>query len=165
MDNLEKQINDLSQKVVDLLIDKNLKISTAESCTGGMVASSISNIIGSSTVFEFGMVTYCDKIKNEKLNIPLEILEEFGAVSHQTSQLMAKNINEMASSNIGLSVTGLAGPNGDGSGKEIGTVFVSVCKDGTINTKKFIFNDKPYNRIEIKKMATINGLKMILDIV
>lgn len=164
MDNFEKQINELSQNVVDLLINNNFKISTAESCTGGMLASSISNIIGSSIVFEFGVITYSDRVKNQKLNISKEILKDFGAVSQQTSELMAKNIKDISDSNVGVSITGLAGPNGDGSGKEIGTVFISVYKDGEMNTQKFIFNEKPYSRIEIKKMSTINALKMILNV-
>ena len=102
----------LSLKVVKLLIKKRLKISLAESCTGGLLSSSITSISGSSKVFTLGLVTYSNKAKINILKVPKNIILKYGAVSHETCLSMVKNLNKISKTNISVSITGVAGPNG-----------------------------------------------------
>ena len=102
----------LSQKIVNLLTKKKLSISFAESCTGGLLASSITSISGSSKVFTLGLVTYSNNAKINILKVPQNIISRHGAVSHQTCMYIVRNLNRISKTNIAVSITGVAGPNG-----------------------------------------------------
>jgi PncC family amidohydrolase len=102
----------LGKKLVNKLIKKKLTISIAESCTGGLFCSSITSISGSSKVFSVGLITYSNQSKTNVLKVPKKIIKKYGAVSEQVSMAMVKNVNKIITTNISVSITGIAGPNG-----------------------------------------------------
>jgi len=127
----------LSQNVVNLLKKKNLKISFAESCTGGLLSSSITSVSGSSKVFTLGLITYSNKAKINVLKVPKMIILKNGAVSYETCLSMVKNLSKISRTNISVSITGVAGPKGGTKHKPVGLVFIGICIYGkTIILKK-----------------------------
>ena len=153
----------LSQKVVKLLSRKRLKISLAESCTGGLLSSSITSISGSSKVFTIGLVTYSNQAKIKFLKVPKKIILKHGAVSYETCLSMVKNLNKISKTNIAVSITGIAGPNGGTKKKPVGLVYIGIKKGNKIIVKKNIFKNK--NRSSIQKYTVNQALKMILDVI
>ena len=150
----------LSQKVVKLLIKKNLKISFAESCTGGLLSSSITSISGSSKVFTLGLITYSNQAKINILKVPKKIILKHGAVSYETCFSMVKNLNKISKTNISVSITGVAGPKGGTKQKPVGLVFIGVKKGNKTVVKKFLFRSKKRNSIQ---KSTVNkSLNLIL---
>jgi len=152
----------LSQKIVKLLSKKRLNISFAESCTGGLLSSSITSISGSSKIFTFGLVTYSNKSKMNILKIPKKIIMKHGAVSYETCLYMVKNLNKISKTNISLSITGVAGPKGGTKQKPVGLVFIGIKKGNKILIRKFLFKNK--KRILIQKASVNNALNLILRI-
>ena len=138
----------LSQKVVKLLSKQRLKISLAESCTGGLLSSSITSISGSSKVFTLGFVTYSNQAKINILKIPKRIITKHGAVSYETCLSMVKNLNKISKTNISMSITGVAGPKGGTKQKPVGLVYIGIKKGNKILVKKFLFKDKKRNAIQ-----------------
>ena len=151
----------LSQKVVKLLSKKRLKISFAESCTGGLLSSSITSISGSSKVFTLGFVTYSNLAKINILKVPKKILIKHGAVSYETCSSMVKNINKISKTNISLSITGVAGPKGVTTQKPVGLVFIGIKKGNKTFVKKFLFKNK--KRSSIQKATVNKALNLILS--
>ena len=130
--------NSLAQTVVELLKQHNLKVSFAESCTGGLIASKITNVSGASDVFDCGVVTYSNEMKEKLLGVPNEMLEKFGAVSKEVAEAMAIGVCKLANSNIGVGVTGIAGPNGGTPNKPVGLVYIGICGiDGNAEVQEF----------------------------
>ena len=117
---------DKAQLVVDLLINKGLKISTAESCTGGLLAERITSIPGSSKCFEMGVITYSNQSKIKILNVSQDTLETFGAVSEQTALEMSTGIKTLSNADIAIGITGIAGPTGGTLNKPIGLVYIAI---------------------------------------
>ena len=153
----------LSQKVVKLLSKQRLKISLAESCTGGLLSSSITSISGSSKVFTLGMITYSNQAKINILKVPKRIIMKHGAVSYETCLSMVKNLNKISKTNISVSITGVAGPKGGTKQKPIGLVFIGIKKGNKTLIKKFLFKNKKRNLIQ---KATVNqAYKMLLKII
>ena len=151
----------LSQKVVKLLSKKRLKISFAESCTGGLLSSSITSISGSSKVFTLGLVTYSNQAKTNILKVPKKIIMKHGAVSYETCLSMVKNLYKISKTNISISVTGVAGPNGGTKQKPVGLVFIGVKKGNKTLVKKFLFKNRTRNSIQ---RSTVNrALSLILS--
>ena len=151
----------LSQKVVKLLSKKRLKISFAESCTGGLLSSSITSISGSSKVFALGLVTYSNQAKINILKVPKKIIMKHGAVSYETCLSMVKNLYKISRTNISLSITGVAGPNGGTKQKPVGLVFIGVKKGNKTLVKKFLFKNRTRNSIQ---RSTVNkSLNLILS--
>ncbi len=150
----------LAKKVVKLLSKKRLKISFAESCTGGLLSSSITSISGSSKVFTIGLVTYSNLSKINILKVPKKILIKHGAVSYETCSSMVKNINKISKTNISLSITGVAGPKGGTSRKPVGLVFIGIKKGNKTLIKKFLFKNK--KRSSIQKATVNKALNLIL---
>ena len=151
----------LAKKVVKLLSKKRLKISFAESCTGGLLSSSITSISGSSKVFTLGFVTYSNLAKINILKVPKKILIKHGAVSYETCSSMVKNINKISKTNISLSITGVAGPKGGTRGKPVGLVFIGIKKGNKTLIKKFLFKNK--TRSSIQKATVNKALNLILS--
>ena len=150
----------LSQKLVKLLHKKKLKISLAESCTGGILSSSITSISGSSKVFNLGIIAYSNKSKIEILKVPKKILGKYGSVSEQVCKVMAKNVSKIGNTNMSVSVTGIAGPRGGTEKKPVGLVYVGIKKGSKIIVKKYLFKNKGRSYIQ---NATVNKcLKLIL---
>ena len=152
----------LSKKLVKILSSKKLKISFAESCTGGLLASSITSISGSSKIFTLGMVTYSNQSKINILKVPKKIITKYGAVSHETCLEMVKNLSRISRTNISLSITGVAGPKGGTKEKPVGLVYIGLKKGNKILVKKYFFKNKSRNSIQ--KATAIKALNLILSI-
>jgi len=152
----------LSLKIVNFLTKKKLNISFVESCTGGLLASSITSISGSSKVFTVGLVTYSNNAKINILKVPKNIISRYGAVSHQTCMHMVKNLNKISKTNISVSITGIAGPNGGTKKKPVGLVYIGIKKGNKLLVKKYFFKNKKRQQIQ---RATVNkALKLVLSI-
>ena len=155
-------MNNLSLKILKLLTKKKLTLSFAESCTGGLLASSITSISGSSKVFNMGLVTYSNNAKVKLLQVPKKTITKYGAVSHETCLSMVKNLSKISKANISISITGVAGPNGGSKAKPVGLVYIGLKKGSKIIVKKNLFKSK--KRISIQKDTAKQALKMILNI-
>ena len=154
-------INKLSQRVVKLLGKKKLKISFVESCTGGLLSSSITSISGSSKIFTIGLVTYSNQAKINILKVPKKIIMKHGAVSYETCLYMVKNLNKISKTNISVSITGVAGPKGGTKLKPIGLVYIGIKKGNKVLVKKNFFKNNKRNLIQ---KATVNkALNLILS--
>ena len=151
----------LSQRIVKLLIKKRLKISFVESCTGGLLSSSITSISGSSKIFTLGLVTYSNQTKIKILKVSEKIIMKHGAVSYETCLSMVKNLKKISKTNISVSITGIAGPKGGTKKKPIGLVFIGIKKGNKTLVKKFIFKNK--NRNSIQKASVNKALNLILS--
>ena len=152
----------LSLKIVKLLTKKKQTVSFAESCTGGLLASSITSISGSSKVFNMGLVTYSNNAKVKLLQVPKKTITKYGAVSYETCLSMVKNLSKISKANISISITGVAGPNGGTKAKPVGLVYIGLKKGSKIIVKKNYF--KSNKRISIQKATVKQALKMILNI-
>ncbi len=153
----------ISQKLVKLLHKKKLKVSFAESCTGGLLSSTITSISGSSKVFTIGLVTYSNQSKINTLKVPKKIIMKHGAVSYETCLSMVKNLNRISKTNISVSVTGIAGPKGGTKQKPVGLVFIGIKKGNKTLVKKHLFKNKKRSSIQ---RATVNkALNLILSFV
>ena len=151
----------LSQKIVRLLGKKRLKISFAESCTGGLLSSTITSISGSSKVFTIGLVTYSNQSKISALKVPKKTIRKHGAVSYETCLSMVKNLNKISKTNISVSITGIAGPKGGTKKKPVGLVFIGIKKSNKILVRKYLFKNKKRTSIQI---AAVNkALNLILS--
>ena len=143
----------ISKNIVKKLIKKKIKISIAESCTGGMLSSSITSVSGSSKVFTLGLVAYSNQSKIKILKVSKKVIRKYGAVSEQVCLAMVKNIAKIGKTSMSVSVTGIAGPSGGTRKKPVGLVYVGLKKDNKINIKKYLFKNK--GRFYIQK-ATVN---------
>ena len=152
----------LSKKIINLLKKKKLKISFAESCTGGLLSSSITSISGSSKVFMLGLVTYSNKAKINILKVPKKIITKYGAVSYETCLYMVQNLSKISKTNISISITGIAGPKGGTTTKPVGLVYIGIKKGNKIVIKKFLFKNK--KRILIQKATVNRALNLILTL-
>ena len=155
-------MKNLANKLVKKLIQKKLKISFAESCTGGMLSSAITSISGSSKVFNLGLITYSNKAKIDILKVPKKIISKYGAVSNECCLSMVQNLSKISKANISVSITGVAGPNGGTKLKPVGLVYIGIKKGNKISVQKNLFKNK--NRISIQKATTFKVLKTILTL-
>ena len=151
----------LSKKIVNRLIKKKLTISTAESCTGGLLSSAITSVSGSSKVFTLGLVAYSNKSKTKVLKVPKNIIRKYGSVSEQVCLSMVKNLSKICKTNITVSITGIAGPNGGTKIKPVGLVYVGIKKGNRAEVNKYLFKDK--GRSYIQKAALNKSLRLILS--
>ena len=150
------------KKLVKKLIQKKLKISFAESCTGGMLASSVTSVSGSSKVFNLGLITYSNSAKINVLKIKKSIIQKYGAVSAECCEAMVNNLAKISKTQINVSITGIAGPNGGTKLKPVGLVYIGVKKSNKILITRNIFKQKTRNSIQkasVKKsLEIINSL-------
>ena len=151
-----------SKNIIKKLIKKKLKISIAESCTGGLLSSAITSVSGSSKVFTLGLVVYSNQSKIKVLRVSKKIIKKYGAVSEQVCLAMVKNVAKIGKSNMSLSVTGVAGPGGGTRKKPVGLVYVGIKKGNKINIKKYLFRNK--GRSYIQKVTVNKGLELILRV-
>tara|TARA_B100000780_G_C20857315_1_gene340782 strand:+ start:55 stop:525 length:471 start_codon:yes stop_codon:yes gene_type:complete len=156
-------MKNLVNKLIKRLIKKKLKIAFAESCTGGMLSSTITSASGSSKVFNLGLITYSNKTKTNILKVPKKIIKKYGAVSNECCLSMVKNLSKISKANISVSITGIAGPNGGTKLKPVGLVYIGIKKGNKIIIKENLFKNK--NRILIQKAAVSISLKMINKII
>ena len=156
-------MKNLTNELVKRLTKKKLKISFAESCTGGMLSSIITSVSGSSKIFNLGLVTYSNKTKIDILKVPKKIINKYGAVSHECCLSMVKNLSKISKANISVSITGIAGPNGGNKLKPVGLVYIGIKKGSKITVQRNLFNNK--NRISIQKSTTKKTLKSLLELI
>ena len=156
-------MKNLTNKVVQKLIKKKLKISFAESCTGGLLSSNITSTSGSSKVFNLGLITYSNEAKINILKVPRKILVKYGAVSKECCLSMVKNLSKISKANISVSITGIAGPNGGTKLKPVGLVYIGIKKGNKITIKENLFKKK--NRIAIQKATVVTSFDMINKII
>jgi len=154
-------VKKLSHKLVKILSKKKLKISFAESCTGGLLSSSITSISGSSKVFTLGLVTYSNQSKINILKVPKKTIIKNGAVSYETCISMLKNLSKIGKTNISVSITGVAGPKGGTKQKPVGLVYIGIKKGNKILIKKYLFKNKKRNSIQ--KDTVNKALNLILS--
>ena len=147
-------------KIIKFLITNQISISVAESCTGGMLASYITSMAGSSKIFNMGLITYSNKAKSKILRVPKKILNKFGAVSKECCIEMTKNLKKLSKSAVCISTTGIAGPGGGSFNKPVGTVFVGLYVKKKIIIKKYNFNSKLLRK-SIQKKTCMEALKLI----
>ena len=147
------------QTLVKLLTKKKLKISFAESCTGGLLASSITSISGASKVFNLGLVTYSNQAKIKILKVNKNIIKNYGAVSHECCSAMVKNLSKISKANINISITGIAGPKGGTKEKPVGLVYIGVKKGNKIQVNKCKFKAK--KRSSIQKATVRKALNLV----
>ena len=149
--------------LIKKLVKKKLKISFAESCTGGMLSSAITSISGASKVFNIGLITYSNHAKIKFLKVNKNIIEKYGAVSHECCFAMVKNLSKISKANINVSITGIAGPNGGTKQKPVGLVFIGIKKGNKIVIKKNLFKSK--NRNAIQKATVKKALQLVNSII
>jgi len=152
----------LNKNIVKKLTKKKLKISFAESCTGGMLSSSITSVSGSSKVFNLGLVTYSDESKIKILKVSKKIIKKYGAVSEQVCKSMVTNISRIAKTKMSVSVTGIAGPGGGSKKKPVGLVYIGIKKGNKISINKYLFKNK--GRLYIQKTTVNKCLRLLLSI-
>lgn len=146
--------------IISRLVKKGLSLAVAESCTGGLVCHKITQTPGASETFREGIICYSNESKIKRLGIPAKLLSRYGAVSPQVCKLMVQNVGRQASANIGLAVTGIAGPDGGSSQKPVGLVFIGLYINNKVAIKRFIFKG---SRARIKEQAANTALKMLID--
>ena len=148
------------QTLIKLLTKKKLKISFAESCTGGLLASSVTSIDGASKVFDLGFITYSNQAKIKVLKVNKNIIKKYGAVSHECCLEMVKNLSKISKANINISITGIAGPKGGTKQKPVGLVYIGVKKGNKIQIIKCLFKSK--KRSSIQKATVKKALNLVL---
>ena len=147
-------------QIIKLLKRKKLKISVAESCTGGMLSSSITSVSGASKVFTMGLVTYSNQAKMSILKVPKKIIQKHGAVSIQCCLSMVNNLNKISKSKLCVSITGIAGPSGGTKQKPVGLVYIGVKNGKKVIVSKSQFKNK--GRSSIQKATVKKSLELLL---
>ncbi|HBL85508.1 MAG: competence/damage-inducible protein A [Clostridiales bacterium GWF2_38_85] len=156
-------VKGLEEALVKYCIDKQIKIATAESCTGGLISQRLTSVPGASAVFEAGVCCYANRIKTKMLGVSEVTLEKYGAVSEQTAEEMAAGALQLSGADIAVSITGIAGPDGETLEKPVGTVFVGIATKEVIYTKMLSLGTGTRSRDDIRNLATSHALKEMLD--
>ena len=151
------------KSLIRILTKKKLKISFVESCTGGMLASTITSISGASKVFNLGLVTYSNQAKIKVLKVNKNIITKYGAVSNECCYTMVKNLSKISKANINISITGIAGPKGGTEKKPVGLVYIGVKNGKKILINKCLFKSK--KRSSIQRATVKKALDLVLGIV
>ena len=150
------------KSLVKILTKKKLKISFAESCTGGLLASTITSISGASKIFNLSLVTYSNHAKKKLLKINKNIIRKYGAVSYECCLAMVNNLSKISKANINVSITGIAGPNGGTKQKPVGLVYIGIKRGNKVQVKKCFFKSK--KRLFIQKAAVKKALDLIIRV-
>ena len=145
-----------------ILKRKKLKLAVAESCTGGLLASSITSISGASKVFNLGLVTYSNQAKIRILKVNKNIIKKYGAVSHQCCLAMVNNLSKISKAHVNVSITGIAGPKGGTKQKPVGLVYIGIKKGKKVQINRCLFKGK--KRSSIQKATVKKTLDLILRI-
>ena len=151
----------LAKKIVKILIKKKLKISFAESCTGGLLSSAITSVNGASKVFTLGLLAYSNQSKTQILKVSKNIIRKYGSVSEQVCLTMVKNLSKISKTNMSVSITGIAGPSGGTKIKPVGLVYVGIKKNDRAEVKKYLFKNN--GRSYIQKATVNKSLRLILS--
>ena len=150
------------KSLVKILIKKKLKISFAESCTGGLLANSITSVSGASKIFNLGLITYSNQAKIKFLKVNKSIIRKYGAVSHECCLAMVNNLSKISKANINVSITGIAGPNGGTKQKPVGLVYIGIKRGNKTLINKFFFKKK--TRSSIQKATVKKAFELVIRI-
>ncbi len=153
----------LNKELISLLTKKKIKISIAESCTGGMLSSAFTTISGSSKIFTMGFVTYSNHAKNKILKVPNNVIKKYGAVSAQCCLAMVNNLNKISKTNLCISTTGIAGPKGGSKKKPVGLVYIGIKFKRKIVINKCNFKNKGRNFIQ--RQTVKKSLNLLLKVI
>ena len=148
------------KSLIKLLIKKKIKVSFAESCTGGLLASKVTSINGASKVFSLGLITYSNQSKIKVLKVNKNIIKKYGAVSYECCKSMVNNLAKISKANINISITGIAGPKGGTKQKPVGLVYIGIKKANKIKVNKYLF--KSQKRSSIQRATVKKALDLIL---
>ena len=162
MSKTQQEIDGLAQELVTLARAANISLSTAESCTGGGIATAITEIPGCSRVFKGGIIAYADFVKTSQLHVPADLIEKHGAVSEPVALAMAEGANTALGTDMAVSVTGIAGPGGGTDDKPVGTVWIAIARKGCA-TAAHLFELPNTGRADIRLWATREALKMLCE--
>tara|TARA_B100000989_G_scaffold83938_1_gene60173 strand:+ start:22 stop:483 length:462 start_codon:yes stop_codon:yes gene_type:complete len=147
------------KSLIKLLIKKKIKISVAESCTGGLLGGAITSISGASKIFNLGFITYSNQAKIKILKVDKNIIKRFGAVSFECCYAMVNNLSKISKTNINVSITGIAGPRGGTKKKPVGLVYIGIKKGNKIEIVKCLFKKK--KRSSIQKATVKKALNLV----
>lgn len=154
----------IEEAVVPMLIERNLKLATAESCTGGLIGKRITNVSGASKVFDCGIISYSNEIKHRVLGVSKEALEKYGAVSEEVAKQMAIGALKVSGADIAVSVTGIAGPTSDGTSKPVGLSYIALADKDNVWVKELNTSrkDRDYNRF-VNSSNALNMVRMYIN--
>lgn len=150
----------MEEELVEILTKKQYKITTAESCTGGLVAATIVNVSGASEVFQAGFVTYANEAKEKELGVKSETLQTYGAVSEKTAKEMAIGCAAHAKAQVGISTTGIAGPGGGTAEKPVGLVYIGCAVRSNVYVEKNVFSG---DRQQVRRQAADRAIGFALE--
>lgn len=164
---LQSVIDKTAENVVQLLVGKGKKIACAESCTGGLISAAITSVSGSSAVMDMSICTYAISAKEKFIGVPADIIDTFGVVSAETAKAMAEGVRKTAGSDIGVAVTGIAGPTGAEPGKPVGTIYIGLStENGTEARLAFtdpILSGDENAREYIRKNTVLAALRWVAE--
>tara|TARA_A100001011_G_scaffold397335_1_gene497988 strand:- start:418 stop:879 length:462 start_codon:yes stop_codon:yes gene_type:complete len=149
--------------LIKILTKKKLKISVVESCTGGLLATTITSFNGASKIFNLGFVTYSNQSKIKILKINKNIIKKYGAVSHECCYAMVNNLSKISKANINVSITGIAGPQGGTKQKPVGLVYIGVKRGSKIQINKYLFKIK--KRSSIQRASVRKALNLVFRLI
>lgn len=157
-------VNCIEEAVIPMLIENNLKLATAESCTGGLIGKRITNVSGASKVFDCGIISYSNEIKHRILGVSKEALKQYGAVSAEVAKQMAKGALAVSGADIAVSVTGIAGPLSDGTSKPVGLSYIALADKDNVWVKELNTSrkDRDYNRF-VNSSNALNMVRMYIN--
>ncbi len=150
----------IEKKISQILIQKKLTLAIAESCTGGLLTHRLTNIPGSSDFLKVGIIAYSNQTKIKLLKISPKVIEKYGSVSNPVAIAMAQGVQKIHQTDFGISITGIAGPNGGSSAKPVGLTYIALSAKTKTICQKFIFKG---NRLQIKSQAAIKALQLLLN--
>ena len=150
----------LAERLFQTCVDRGLTVATAESCTGGLVAHAITEIAGSSAYYLGGFVTYADDVKRDQLGVPPELLAAHGAVSAQVARAMAEGARSRLGTDLGVAITGIAGPGGGSAEKPVGLTYVAVADAAGVDVRRHLW---PGDRSANKRDSAVAALELLLD--
>ena len=146
------------EKLHKKLIKKNITLSAAESCTGGLLSSKFTRLSGSSKYFQMGLVTYSNNAKIKILKVNKKIIDKYGSVSPECCRAMVQGLSKISKSKINISITGIAGPNGGTKDKPVGLVYIGLKKGSKISINKYLFKCKKRNKIQYNTVEKCSNL-------
>ncbi len=159
---MNEKIDFLAKKLVTLCKENKIKVSTAESCTGGMISAAITSVSGSSSVIELGVCSYSNRIKSEILGVSDEPLAQFPHHSKRCAEEMASGAKRLSGADYAVSTTGVAGPTGDSPAHPVGEVFIAVCSEKSVISERFLFEG---NRGEVREKACEAALEQLISVI
>lgn len=151
----------LEEEIVAKLSEKGLTLTTAESCTGGLVAKRLTDVSGASAVFHGGAVTYSNRLKSEWLGVRADTLRQFGAVSAQTAREMAEGARKFAKADLAVAVTGIAGPNSDDTDKPVGLVYIALADANGVTVEKYENRFTENVRENNRESSALHALELV----